>query len=220
MIKSVIFDLDGTLIDSMPVWYLTDKLFLEENGIEYPPDVSEAVKKMRTEEASLYFIERFGLPHTQEYIINRIEELVKEQYDKEIPLKPHVTELLDFLDKNNIPYGIATSTYRTLAESCLTRLGIIDRFKFIITCSELNTGKTEPYIFLKSAEMLGTQPQETAVVEDSLHCIETASQAGFYTIGVYDESTSHEWNLIKEKCSLSVNDISEVIKYIEQEQNI
>lgn len=203
MIKSVIFDLDGTLIDSMPVWYNVDRIFLAENGHDYPPDVSEAVRKMRIEESSVYFKDRFKLPHSQEYIINRIEELVREQYEYKIPVKPYVNELLDFLDEKNIPYGIATSTYKSLAVMVLTRLGIYDRFRFLMTCSEISSGKTEPLIYLKSAELLGTEPSQTAVFEDSLHCIETASAAGFYTAAVYDESSADEWDSI-----VKISDIS------------
>lgn len=218
MIKSVIFDLDGTLIDSMPVWYEVDRMFLAENGLDYPPDVSEAVKKMRIEESSMYFKDRFKLPHTQEYIINRIEELVKEQYEYRIPLKPYVNELLDFLDENSIPYGIATSTYKSLALLALKRLGIYDRFRFLLTCSEISSSKTEPLIYYKSAQMLGTSPNETAVIEDSLHCIETAANAGFFTVGIYDKSSEHEWHKIKEKCSFAADNLEKVINYFKQEQ--
>ena len=114
MIKSIIFDLDGTLIDSMQVWYDVDRNFLLENGVENPPrEVSEKVKRMTVEQSSAFFIEQFNLKCSQEYVINRIEELVRFEYEERIPLKPYAVELLDFLDERGIPYGIATATYNS-----------------------------------------------------------------------------------------------------------
>ena len=111
MIKGVIFDLDGTLLDSMTVWSSIDREFLIENGItDPPPEVSDVVKKMTVDQSSQYFIDRFGLSCTKEYVIKRIEDMVRQRYEEQIPLKPHVTELLDFLDSRGIPYGVATAT--------------------------------------------------------------------------------------------------------------
>lgn len=187
MIKGIIFDLDGTLIDSMNVWYDTDRKFLRENGIENPPeDISERVKKLTIDKASELFINEFGLDCTVEYIINRIEEIVRNEYFYNIPLKSGVIETLDFLDCLEIPYGVATVTYRNLAETALKRLGIYGRMKFLMTSAEFPQGKKNPDIYLKCAEIMGLMPENILVAEDSLHCIETALNADFLTAGVYD----------------------------------
>ena len=187
MINGIIFDLDGTLIDSMTVWSSIDIAFLKENGIaDPPPDVSDKVKKMTVERSAEYFIERFGLSCTREYVIRRIEELVRIQYEEKIPLKPYVCELLDMLDEKGIPCGVATATYRGLAEAVLKRCGIYERFRFLLTDAEYPLGKTCPDIFLGGASLLGTSPVETLVIEDSLHCCETAKNAGFIVAGIYD----------------------------------
>ena len=198
MIKGVIFDLDGTLIDSMTVWSDIDRRFLMENGVEDPlPDVSERVRKMTVDESAQYFIDEFGLRLNKYYIIRRIEELVRMQYEEVIPLKPGVTDLLDCLDSKGIPYGVATVTYKTLAEAVLRRCGIKDRFRFILTDKEYPLGKNYPDIFLGGAERLGTAPAETLVIEDSLHCIETAAKAGFITAAVYDKVSEPDREVIK-----------------------
>ena len=197
MIKSVIFDLDGTLIDSMPVWYNVDRIFLAENGIEAPADISEKVKKMSIEDSSAYFIERFNLSHSQQYVIDRIEQIVADQYAYEVPLKPYAMDFLDYLEIHKIPCCIATSTYPSLAMSALERLGINERFEFIL-------------------EKLGTLPSETAVFEDSLHCIETASQAGFYTVALYDESSADEWGNIVKISDVSFMNLKEAISILSQ----
>jgi len=187
MIKGIIFDLDGTLLDSMNVWYNTDRAFLKENGVDNPPeDISDRVKKLTIDKASELFIREFGLDCTVEYIINRIEEIVRNEYFHNIPLKSGVAETLDFLDSRNIPYGVATVTYRSLAEASLKRLGIFDRMKFLLTSAEFPQGKKNPDIYLKCAEIMKLPPENVLVVEDSLHCIETALNASFLTAGVYD----------------------------------
>ncbi len=214
MIKGVIFDLDGTLIDSMKIWYNIDREFLRENGILNPPeDISERMKKMSIDESSQYFIDFFGLDLTKEYVIKRIEELVRVQYEQFIPLKPHVIEALDMLDEKNIPYGVATATYSSLAEAVLKRCGIFGRFRFLLTDIEYPMGKKCPDIFLGGAERLDCRPDEVLVIEDSLHCIETAVGAGFVTAGVYDEAAEVDKQRIAEISDhylLSLSELSDI----------
>ncbi len=198
MIKGIIFDLDGTLIDSMNIWCGIDRAFLKENGVDNPPeDISDRVRKLTIDGAAEYFISNFGLKCTKKYVIDRIEELVRIEYEENIPLKPHVNEVLDMLDRKNIPYGIATATYKSLAESALKRLGIYERFSFLLTENEYPKGKNFPDIYIGGAEIMGLSPDSVLVVEDSLHCIETAVKSGFLTAGVYDEVSAPERHIIE-----------------------
>ncbi len=186
--RGVILDLDGTLLDSMPLWHEIDLIFLRENGIEPPENISDIVGKMSITEWAEYFIREFRMPHTPEYVIRRIEALAETAYRESIPLKPHVREFLDLLDDAGIPYGIATATYKTSAHAALERLGIASRMQFILTGEDVPGGKTQPDIYLDAAARLGSVPGHTLVVEDALHCIRTAKRAGFVTAGVHDDS--------------------------------
>ncbi len=218
MIRGVIFDLDGTLIDSMMIWSRIDRQFLSENGIDDPPaDISDKVKKMTVEESAQYFIDQFGLSCTKEYIIERIEELVRIEYEEKIPLKPYAAEILDFLDEQGITYGVATATYRTLAEKVLKRCGIYHRMKFVLTDQEFPLGKRFPDIFLNAAERLDASPEEILVAEDSLHCIKTSAGAGFVTVGVYDELSSCDKDEIIKTADHYIYSLEEMKKIIRNE---
>lgn len=200
-IRGVILDMDGTLLDSMSIWHEIDIRFFEENGLVLPEGLSEQVSKMSMEEWAEFFVREFHVGYTTEGVIRRIEEMAAAYYSETIPLKPYVTELLDFLDKKSIPYGIATATYRSSAHAALKRLGIAERMQFVLTAEDIPGGKTTPAMYNKAAGLLGTAPAEALIIEDALHCVQMAVQCGFPVAAVYDECCPHEeW---EEICRLS-----------------
>lgn len=210
-IKGVILDLDGTLLDSMQLWHEIDIQFLTENGIEPPEGISDIVSKMSIAEWADYFIREFRMPHTPEQVIRRIEELAYDAYANTIPLKPYVREFLNHWNAQKIPMGVATATYRSSAYAALERLNIAEDMQFILTSEEIPAGKTRPDIFLEAARLLGTRPEETLVVEDSLHCVETAADAGFLTAGVYDSAVTPEnWKKMQKRCTITAQNLREL----------
>lgn len=214
-IKGIIFDLDGTLLDSMSIWENVDKEFLEENNAVYTKDVSDNVKKMTIYDSANYFKTRFSLEYSCEYIINRIEEMVSHKYNYEIPLKDGVYDTIKNLYEMKIKMCVATATYNNLALAALKRLKIYDMFDFIITCADVGKGKDDPEIFLKAAEKMNLSVLETAVLEDSLHCIETAKNAGFFTVGIYDPVAGEDWEKICEISDASFKNIKNILKLTE-----
>lgn len=215
--KGIIFDLDGTLIDSMKVWENVDRDFVAENGGVYTPDISEAVKTMTIQKSAEYFKNRFSLKMSCEEIINRIEEMVSEKYHNSIPLKVGVLDTLKALSQMGIKMCVATATYNSLVNAALKRLGIFDMFEFVMTCADVGVGKDSPDIFYKSAKKMGLEIQETIIVEDSLHCIETAKKAGFFTVGVYDEFSKDDKNKITKLCDVYIDKMNMLIDIFSNE---
>lgn len=217
MIEGVIFDMDGTLIDSMQSWANADRRFLEENNIVPPPGVSDVMKKLSMREAAQYFID-LGVQMSHEEITERIEALVYEEYESVIPLKEYVKETLDILDGFGIPYCLATANYRSLTDVILRRFGILDRFKFIYTCAENGIKKDHPSFFENVRAVLGTDKEKTAVVDDAFHCIENARSSGFFTVAFFDE-TAADWQAASEKAHLAVKSMKEFADFITAQHN-
>lgn len=205
-IRGVILDMDGTLIDSMQIWHEIDIAFFAENGLTLPEGLSEQVAKMSIGEWSQFFVDHFVPSMQPAQVVARIEEMAAEYYRARIPMKPYVPEFLDALDAKGIPYGICTATYRSSADAVLTRLGLRERMQFVLTGEDYTNGKGEMY--LAAADRLGASPAGVLVVEDALHCIETAKSLGFPVAAVYDASIRQtDWERAAALADLSGQDL-------------
>lgn len=212
-LQGVIFDLDGTLLDSTGMWRQVDGRLMAHYGKEVPPDLSETVQRMSIEEFSQFFVEEFDLPVTPEQIAQQVADMVAEEYREKLQLKPHVPEILDWLDQQDIPYGVATATYGELAEAALRRLHVWERLLFLLTEQDAGTPKTQPKIFQLAAQELHLGRRQIAVVEDSLHALEGAKNGGFFTIGIADPENAPVWKEICATATVHIHDILEMKQF-------
>lgn len=187
-IKGAIFDMDGTLLDSMTVWDTLAEDYLRTMGIEPRENLSERFKTMSIEQSADYYISRYGLDKTHDEIINDINCMIEDFYISEAPLKDGVKEFLDYLRGKGTVMCVATTIDKNIASKALERCGISGYFVHIVTCGEAEAGKDEPAIYEKALEYLGTEKKYTFVFEDALHAAVTAKNAGFPVAGVYDAS--------------------------------
>ena len=196
-LEAAIFDLDGTLLDSMPIWQGLGENYLLQKKLQPAPGLQDALKKMSLQQAAQHFQAAYGLREDEETIIGEIETLIADFYRYEVPLKAGAAEYLQKLQEQNVKMCIATATERNLAESALERLGIRKYFSTILTSSEVKAGKDDPLIFHRAFEQLGAPLTKTVIFEDALHAIETATAAGFRVVGVYDETAAQDKERIK-----------------------
>ena len=195
--KYAIFDMDGTLIDSMVFWKNLATEYLTSKGIlQIPADILEQIKPMTMSESAALFRREFGLTGDVEAQMN---EMMEDHYRNDIPLKPGVWEYLENLHRQGVRMCVASATAEHLMESCLTRLGVRQYFEFLLSCETVGAGKRSPLVYQESARRLGTVPGEIAVYEDALYAVQTAKAAGFHVVGVYDDSAADSWQAIEQE---------------------
>lgn len=204
-LRGIIFDLDGTLLDSMPMWHELDRRFLREHHIEPPEDISEIVKKMTVEQSAAYFVERFALPVTPQEVCIRIEELAEEAYRYELLLKEGAEQFLSNVSRMEIPCAVASVTYPKLLDAVLDRLNIRRFFQVVMTPPPNSNGKHTPDFYMEVLRKLALSPAETVIIEDALYAAETAVSAGFYTIGMKDALAPDDWEQLERICHQTIS---------------
>lgn len=204
-IASAIFDFDGTLFDSMPVWDDVGETYLRSIGREPKPGLKETVQTMSLYQAARYLQKEYGLELTAEAIIDGVSLVAADAYRYQILPKPGVPEFLAALKEAGISMGIATASERPLIEAALARCGLTPFFEHILTCSEAKSGKDSPVIFEKMAALLHADCSHTVVFEDAFHAARTAKSAGFAVTGVYDPSEPEQDGL-KKMCDCYLSD--------------
>lgn len=210
VIKGAIFDIDGTLLDSMPVWENAGARYLATLGIKARSDLKERLDALSLPEGALYMQTEYKLSVTIEEILEGVNQVVKDFYFKEAVLKPGVCDLIQKLKKNQVRLIIATATDAEMAKSALIRNGIWKDFDGMITCEEAGAGKTSPKVFELAREHLQTKKEETWVFEDSLYAVKTASKAGFPVCSIYDAYSRDNTEEIRTFSDIYVKDFYEI----------
>ena len=191
-IKAVIFDMDGTLIDSMGVWSKIDIDFLERRGFQVPENLKLNIEHLTFLECAEYFKRNFALDDTLQEIMDEWTEMASYEYEYNIKLKPGVKEYLNFLKVLGIKISIATSNNLFLIERVLKNNEVFSFFDSITTTDEVTRGKNFPDIYLLAAKKLGVIPKECVVFEDILPAILGAKAAGMKVVGVHDTYSDYQ----------------------------
>ena len=195
--RFAIFDMDGTLVDSMVYWKHLATEFLESKGVRtISPDILERIKPMTMTESAALFIQEYGLSGTAESVAAEMNAMMDEHYRWDIPLKPGAATYLEALYRRGVTMCVASATAEDLMDACLTRLGVAHYFSFLLSCETVGTGKSRPDVYWEAANRLGARPEEISVYEDALYAAKTAKQAGFYTIAVRDDSNQPHWETL------------------------
>lgn len=186
-VEAVLFDLDGTLVDSMWMWRQIDIEYLERFGHELPEQLQKDIEGMSFTETAIYFKETFNLPRTLDEIKSDWNEMTMEKYQTEVDFKPGAKAFLEKLKEHGMKTAICTSNSRQLAEAVVDALGMRQYIDFIITSCDVEKGKPSPDIYLKAAEELDVKPEQCIVFEDIPAGIQAGKAAGMRVIAVEDD---------------------------------
>lgn len=188
-LQSAIFDIDGTLLDSMGAWDELSPNLLRTLGVEPRPDFYEQVKVLTIRDSAAYCKETYGLSQSVDELVDMTNAMMEDFYFHHARPKPGVLKFLSLLKMEGVWMYAATNTDRQLVEPALKRTGLLPYFRGILTCGEVGVGKNEsPEIYERALRRLRSNKKDTVVFEDALHAIRTAKAAGFRVAGIYDPS--------------------------------
>ena len=211
-IQAVIFDMDGTLIDSTGVWHEIDKAFFTKRGMELPKDYAQHIVHLGLTQAAVYTKETYHLQESIQDIIKEWHDMSVDMYKYHVPLKEGALELLKLFKSNGIKMAIATANDEPLYRPCIERLGVGDYFDEIADVNTAKEGKQSAKIYLDLAKKMGAKPRNTLVLEDMPTCVKTAFKSGFITVAVYDNASKEYDEEKKENSILFINNFFELIK--------
>lgn len=201
-----IFDMDGTLVDSMPIWKSLSKDYLQARGHHPTQAQLDAMGPMTMLEGAAFLMDTFGVEGPPERIIQEMHAVMEAHYRTDIPLKPGVRAYLERFRGKGAKLCVATATAEPLARACLERLEVAGYFDFILSCETVGAGKTKPDVYLEAARRLGASPAETAVFEDALYAAQTAREAGFYVVGIPEAAYQDDWPALEELADETILD--------------
>lgn len=210
MIRGTVFDVDGTLLDTMPAWHSLGSDYLRKLGISPDPDLDRILFAMTVEEAAGYLRREYVLAQSENEIIRECISGMEQFYRCRAKLKKGAKELLVHLDSLGIPMMTVTCGSRRLQEAAMDRLGIRRFFRESVYCGERGLNKNGPAAYLYAAGQMGLEPAQILVFEDALHGIRSAKAAGFHVCAVADAASMEDRREIEETADLYVEDFTEV----------
>lgn len=193
-----IFDVDGTILDSMQVWYKVTSDFFKMRGLILTDEKAASYKEMTLDESLPQINNEFNLGMTTEEILEEFRKLIIHEYAFNIQLKPEVDKYLKKLHDSGVKIAVATSGYEGMCKSSFERLGILQYIDAYAFSSEVGVNKGNPDVYFLAAERIGVKPENCTVYEDIVLGIETANKAGFRTCAIYDDTNSYETQRLKQ----------------------
>ena len=209
-IQSVIFDLDGTLVDSMWLWHEIDVEFLEQRGLSLPETYQKDIEGMSFTETAVYTKELFHLSESVEELKEIWNRMAIEKYTNEVPFKPGAEKFLKYCKSKNIPVGIATSNSRELVEAVGKSLHFEAYIQEIVTACEVERGKPAPDVYLEAASRLGVQPFGCLVFEDVPMGILAGKNAGMRVCAVEDAFSAEQQEEKRKLADYYITDYHEI----------
>lgn len=208
--KYALFDCDGTLLDSMPMWINLATDVLASYGVDLPREAERETASMSHEDAAKFYADTFLDGKGAEELAKTFSDTLERNYSEVLQLKPHVREVLDQLRAKNIPMAVASSTDAYLLEMCLKRLGLRDHFLFVQTVDNSGFSKNSDEYFQLAAKNLGCVPGDILFFDDALYALERAKKNGLMTVAVQDDTQMDHDAEIRAVGDYYINDFADI----------
>ncbi len=208
--KYALFDCDGTLLDSMPMWINLATDVLASYGVDLPREAERETASMSHEDAAKFYADTFLDGKGAEELAKTFSDTLERNYSEVLQLKPHVREVLDQLRAKNIPMAVASSTDAYLLEMCLKRLGLRDHFLFVQTVDNSGFSKNSDEYFQLAAKKLGCAPGDILFFDDALYALERAKKNGLMTVAVQDDTQMDHDAEIRAVGDYYINDFADI----------
>lgn len=206
----VIFDCDGTLVDSMEAWHEVDRQLCAEAGIALTPQDADAITTMSLEEASAYMHEQCGLGESTEAVMAMIFDRMRAFYANEVEARPGALAFVRALHAREVPLAVASSTSPDMLRACLDRCGFTPYLQAIVSVDDLNTSKREPTVYDHARSFLGTDRAHTWGFEDAAYALDTLRGAGYRTAAIYDNDISGTQGALRERADIYFEDFTQL----------
>ena len=208
--KTYLFDFDGTLVNSMPIWSAVMKKILDDTNTPYSADIIKTITPLGAVGTAKHFIE-LGSPLTLDEILSQMAENLVREYTENVPAKDGVIETLKAMKERGDSINVLTASPHVTLDPCLKRLGIFDLFDFVWSCDDFCTGKSDPNIYRLAAEKLGKRVDEVIFIDDNLGADKTAKSAGMTVYGIYDESSAEYEEEMKRETDRYIYNFKELL---------
>lgn len=206
----VIFDCDGTLVDSMEAWHEVDRQLCAEAGIALTPQDADAITTMSLEEASAYLHEQCGLGESTEAVMAMIFDRMRAFYANEVEARPGALAFVRALHERGVPMAAASSTSPDMLRACLDRCGFTPYLQAVVSVDDLNTSKREPAVYDHARSFLGTDRAHTWGFEDAAYALNTLRDAGYCTAAIYDNDISGTREALRERADIYFEDFTQL----------
>ena len=208
--KNYLFDFDGTLVDSMPVYAAIMKGILDEHQIAYGEDLIKIITPLGYHDTAVYFTQ-LGLKLDKEQILKCMGERMVDAYTHRVPAKRNVIDVLQELKKRGCSLNVLTASPHLTMDPCLKRLGIDGLFDHIWSCEDFGMNKANPEIYLQAAKRLGVSVEEILFLDDNPNADRAAKAAGMKVCGVYDDFTAEFAEQMKQENDYYIRDFAELM---------
>ena len=210
---AAIFDMDGTIMDSLGIWERIDYEFLEnKRGIKVPDDYVHNIAAMSFSEIAHYTKKRFNLSDTPEELMQEWTDMAIHEYSHNVLMKPFVKEFIEYLKNNGKKIVLCTSSPEYFFKPALKNNGIYELFDAFANTCEAGVGKENPKVYHLAAKKAGKAPERCLAFEDVITAAQTAKKAGMLVCGVYDERSRRYTAGLKEICDMYIESFSELLE--------